>query len=115
LLNQPEAVWISGVVAALIASATMAGNALVDRLALFCTRRTTLLLWAAGISSAAAIGVGMSGTFWLALILLMIMMGAAGVAQPVSQAYVHHLIPSAKRATIISFNSMIASTGSIIG
>jgi MFS family permease len=115
LLNQPEAVWISGVVAALIASATMAGNALVDRLAQFCTRRTTLLLWAAGISSAAAIGVGLSGTFWLALILLMIMMGAAGVAQPVSQAYVHQLIPSAERATIISFNSMIASTGSIIG
>lgn len=115
LLNQPDAVWISGIVAALVASATMAGNALVDRLARFCTKRTTLLLWAAGVSAVAAIGVGLSGTFWLALLFLMLMMGASGVTQPVAQAYIHQLIPSAERATIVSFSSMIGSTGSILG
>jgi MFS family permease len=45
----------------------------------------------------------------------MLMMGASGVTQPVAQAYTHQLIPSAERATIVSFSSMIGSTGSILG
>jgi Na+/melibiose symporter-like transporter len=46
-----EAVWVAGVYAAMISLATMGGNALVEYFTRFCGRRTTLLLWAAGIGA----------------------------------------------------------------
>ena len=114
LLNRPDAVWIAGVIAALNALAMMSGNALVERLAKYCANRTTLLLSAAVVGSLAAVGVGLSGSFVPALVFLLFMMGAAGVSQPVAQAYLHRQIPSGERATIVSFNSMISSGGSIV-
>ena len=60
-------VWVSGAVAAAIALATIVGNAVVDWFSQFCGRRTTLLLWASGVQTAAAVGVGVAGSFWLAV------------------------------------------------
>jgi hypothetical protein len=34
---------------------------------------------------------------------------------PVKQAFLHQMIPSAQRATVISFNSMLDSAGGVIG
>lgn len=115
MIGQPDAIWIAGIVSAFVALAMIIGNGLVERLARYCTRRTTLLMWAAAVQSVAAILLGLSGSFWVSLVMLLIMMGAAGVSQPVAQAYLHGLIPSEERATIVSFNSMIGSIGSIFG
>jgi hypothetical protein len=68
--------------------ATIAGNALVEFCARLCGRRTTLLIWAAVIAVAAAAGVGLVGSFWSAVALLLIAT-AAGVGAPVQQAYLH--------------------------
>ena len=114
LLGQ-EAVWLSGVVAALISLATMAGNALVERLSRYCINRTTLLLWAAGVSALASIGVGLVKSFWPAVALLLLYMAALGVSAPVRQAYLHELTTSDKRAAIVSFDSMIGNSGGILG
>lgn len=110
-----EAVWVAGVVAALISLAMMAGNSIVDFLTRFCGRRTTLLLWAAAVFSLAMMGVGLSKSFWLAVALILIAMVAAGVNQPVRQALIHRQIPSEQRASIVSFDSMVASGGSMVG
>jgi hypothetical protein len=64
-----DAVWIAGVLAALISLSTIAGNALVDRISRHCGRRTTLMLWAAAVQAVAAIGVGLAGEFGLAVAL----------------------------------------------
>ncbi len=114
LLGQ-EAVWVAGVVAALISLAMIAGNSIVDYLSRFCGRRTTLLLWAAGVFSIAMVGVGLTNSFWLAVALLLVAMVASGVNTPVRQALIHRLIPSEQRASIVSFDSMVASGGSMIG
>jgi MFS family permease len=110
-----EAVWISGVVAALIALATMGGNSLVEWLARFCGKRTTLMLWPAGISTLAIIAVGLVHSFFPAVLLLLISMVAQGVITPVQQAFMHQMIPSKQRAAIVSFNSMIGNGGGILG
>lgn len=86
LLGQ-DLVWVAGVVAALIALSTMAGNSLVEWATRYCGKRTTLLLWAAGIQSIAAIGVGLAGSFWLAVALYLVVMVTTGVWGPVRQAY----------------------------
>lgn len=106
-----EEVWVAGVVAALISLATIAGNSVVEWFTRYCGKRTTLLLWAAGIQTAAAVGVGLVSSFWIALPLLLLMMGTLGVMGPVKQAFLHQTIPSEQRATIVSFDSLVGSGG----
>jgi MFS family permease len=110
-----EITWVAGVIAALISVSTILGNTIVDWLSGFCGRRTTLLLWGAGVSAAALIAVGLAGSFWAAVPLYLLSMGAHGVLTPVKQAYLHKLIPSEQRATVISFDSLLASGGSMVG
>jgi MFS family permease len=110
-----DAVWVSGVVAALIALSTIAGNTLVELFTRVCGKRTTLLLWAAGVMVAAVVGVGLAGSFWLALALLLVATVAEGVAMPVQQAYLHQVVPSSQRATVVSSVSLVSSAGGIGG
>jgi MFS family permease len=110
-----EAVWVAGIIAALIALAMMAGNSIVEYLTSFCGRRTTILLWTTAVFSIAMIGVGVTNSFWLAVALFLVAMAAIGVSQPIKQAIIHGLIPSEQRATIVSFDSMVASGGGVLG
>jgi MFS family permease len=114
LLDQ-DAVWVAGVVAALLALAMTLGNGLVGFFTRYCGRRTTILLWAAVAYSAAAIGVGLAGTFALALGALLAMAVAMGVTMPVRQAFIHGMVASGQRATVVSFDSMISGVGSVGG
>ena len=110
-----DAVWVAGLVTAGIALSTIAGNQLVDVLSRRCGRRTTLLLGAAAVETTAAVALGLVSSFWLALPALLLIMGASGVTSPVRQAYLHQVVPSQKRATVVSFDSMISNTGGIGG
>jgi MFS family permease len=110
-----DAVWVSGVVAALIALSTIAGNTLVELFTRVCGKRTTLLLWAAAVMVAAVVGVGLAGSFWLAVALLLVATVAEGVAMPVQQAYLHQVVPSSQRATVVSSVSLVSSAGGIGG
>jgi MFS family permease len=110
-----DAVWVTGIVAALIALSTMVGNGLVDYLANFCGKRTTLLLASSGVMAVAVVGVGLVDSFVPAVLLFLLAMGATGVGFPVQQAYLHALVPSTERATVVSFGSLVASAGGIGG
>ncbi len=110
-----NAVWVAGVVAAMISLSMIAGNMLVDWFGQFCGRRTTLLSCAAAVQTIAAIGVGLAGNFWLAVACLVIVTGAMGVIGPVKQAYLHQLIPSEQRASVISLDGMMGSAGGVVG
>jgi len=110
-----DAAWVAGVVSALVALATIAGNGLVEYVAGFCGRRTTLLLASGAVLAAATIGVGLAGSFWPAVVLLLVAMGATGVGTPVQLAYLHAVVPSAERATVASAASLVGSAGGIGG
>ncbi len=110
-----DAVWVAGAAASAIAGAMMVGNAIVDQLSRFCGRRTTLLLWAGAVETIAAIAVGLTSEFWLALVAMVLWATAIGVTGPVKQAYLHASVPSGHRATVISFDSMFGNGGGIAG
>jgi hypothetical protein len=110
-----NAVWFAGVVAAAIALSTMLGNGVVDYFTRLCGRRTTLLLWAAGIQSLAAVGVGLAPDFPTALVCLLIVTATMGVVSPVRQAYFHQRVSGEQRATVVSFDSMVGSLGGVGG
>ncbi|MEM7534175.1 MAG: MFS transporter [Chloroflexota bacterium] len=114
LLGQ-DITWVAGVIAALISVSTIVGNSVVEWFTQYCGKRTTLLLWAAGIQTVAAVGVGLASSFWVAVPLYLIVMAGMGVWTPVRQAYMHQLIPSEQRASVISFDSLVSSGGSMFG
>ena len=109
-----DAVWVAGAVAALLALAMIAGNALTDWFSRYCGKRTTLLLWAAAAMTAASVGVGLAGSFWPALMFFLIVAVAMGTTGPVKQAYLHNSIPSEQRASVTSFDSMFANGGGVL-
>lgn len=110
-----DAIWVSGAAASAIALSMIMGNALVEWLTRFCGRRTTLLLWAAGGQAAAAAAVGLTGSFAVALVFMVLLATGLGVAGPVKQAYLHAIIPSEQRASVISFDSMFGNGGGVVG
>ena len=114
LLNT-DAVWVAGVIAAATSLATICGNTLVEYFTRFCGKRTTLLLWASAVHTAAAIGIGLAPSFWVALALLLFLMGSLGVVTPVKQSYLHQVVPAEHRATVVSFDSMVGNAGGIVG
>jgi MFS family permease len=115
LLGQPEAVWVSGVVTALVSFIGIVGNWLVARYMNRFRLRTTVLIGTAALLSVTTIGVGLADSFWLAVPLFLLGMLAFNIFAPVKQSYLHQLIPSGQRATVISFDSMMGSGGGVIG
>jgi MFS family permease len=114
-LLDSDAIWVSGFVAAGIAFATILGNQIVTFASRYCGKRTTLLLAAAGLQSAAAIVMGLTGSFWIAVAGVLLLSVSLGITGPVHSAYLHQVVPSEQRATVVSFDSMLASGGSIGG
>jgi MFS family permease len=114
-LLDSDAIWISGFVAAGIALSTIAGNQLVTFAARFCGKRTTLLIGAATVETTAAVALGLATSFWFALAALLLVTASMGVTSPVRSAYLHQVVPSGQRATVVSFDSMVSNAGGIGG
>ena len=114
-LLESDAIWVAGLVAAGVALSMMAGNQIVAFASHYCGKRTTLLIGAAAISTCAAVVVGLANSFWVALAALLVVMASSGVTSPVRSAYLHQVVPSEQRATVVSFDSMVSSAGGIGG
>ena len=114
-LLDSDAVWVSGLVAAGIALATMGGNQLVAYASRYCGRRTTLLLGSGAAFALAAIAIGLANSFWVALAGVLVASAALGVTGPVHSGYLHQVVPTEQRATVVSFDSMLSNAGSTGG
>ena len=110
-----DAIWVAGLVAAGIALATIAGNQIVTFASRYCGKRTTLLIGAAVLQSAAAVLIGVTGSFWVAVVGVLLVSVGLGVTSPVHSSYLHQVVPSEQRATVVSFDSMLSNAGSIGG
>jgi sugar phosphate permease len=53
------------------------------------------------------------GSFWAAAALLLVVTAAMGVAGPVKQAFLHQVVPSAQRASVLSFDSLVSNAGGV--
>jgi len=110
-LLDSDAVWVVGLIMAGLSLATIVGNQIVEVLSKRCGRRSTLLIWASGVSTVAAVIIGITSTFAVAVAALLVVAGAMGVMMPVRQAYLHEVTESEHRATVVSFDAMVASLG----
>jgi MFS family permease len=110
-----DAIWLAGVIAALFSLAGILGNAVVGRLVKPGRRRTTILLATSAVLSATMVATGAIQFFWVTVPVFLVGAVAAGIEEPVRQTYLHHSIPTSERATLVSFDALVGSVGSIGG
>ena len=114
LWGNQKAYGIAGLVAALVAAAQILSGFLTPLIRRAFRRRTSALLILEALAVAMLALIGLAGTFWVTTVLIMLWALAAYVGTPIRQAYLNGMIPSHERATILSFDSLINSTGGIV-
>jgi MFS family permease len=114
LYGDPEAYGIAGLVAAIVAGAQIVGGIIAPSIRSLFRRRTSALLAAEGLSVATLLLIGLIESFGavIALIVVWGLLFAASV--PIRQAYLNDRIPSQQRATILSFDALMSSSGGVV-
>jgi MFS family permease len=114
LYGRGESYAIAGLAAAIVAGAQIAGGFLVPLVRKVFRLRTSLLITAAVASALALVSIGLTTNFWAALGLLVGWAIIFAASMPIRQAYLNELIPSAQRATVLSSDNLLSSSGGVI-
>jgi len=131
LAGRPGAAWLSGLVTALITLSQILGQLLAGRQdkhdegakkMVSAKLSRAMLIATMGALITGLAGLNFLRTFSdallapaLAILGLMLLMGSLGYAGPFLRDALHSRIPSEKRATIVSLDSLVGSGGAIIG
>jgi MFS family permease len=114
LYGDEQAYSIAGLAAAILAGAQIAGGVLAPRIRRLVGRRTTALIAGLLVEVALLALLGVTTAFWVAVVLL-VLWGLAGAATlPIRMAYMNGLIASEQRATVLSFDNLLGSSGGVV-
>jgi MFS family permease len=113
LYGDPQAYQVAGVVAAIVAGAQILGGVAAPSIRRLFHRRTSALIATAGLSVITLGLIGIVESFWAVIGLTAVWGLLFAAARPIRQAYINGLIPSRQRATILSFDSLMASSGGV--
>jgi MFS family permease len=114
LYDNPEAYGIAGLVAAIVAGAQIVGGIAAPRIRKLFHRRTSALFAATAASAATLALIGVFEQFWVVIGLIAVWGLLFAASMPIHHAYLNGLIPSQQRATILSFDSMMGSSGGVV-
>jgi MFS family permease len=114
LSGHPEAYGIAGLVAAIVAGAQIIGGIVAPWIRRLFHRRTSALLAAEAAGTVTLALIGALDQFWVVLGLIVVWGLLSAAAFPIRRAYLNGLIPSAQRATILSFDSLLGSSGGVV-
>ena len=114
LHGDPDAYAIAGLAAALVAGTQILGGWAAPRIRRRFAKRTTALILFGAVGSASLVLLGLTAAFWAALVLIAIWGMAFAAEGPVRQAYINDMIPSKQRATVLSFDSLMGSSGGVV-
>ena len=113
LYGDPEAYQVAGLVAAIVAGAQILGGLTAPRIRRLFHRRTSALLLTAGVSAGTLAIIGIVDNFYVVIALIVVWALLSAASMPIRQTYLNGLIPSTERASILSFDSMMASLGGV--
>ncbi len=113
LYGDPQAYQVAGLVAAIVAGAQIAGGIAAPRIRRLFARRTSALIVMAGLSVVSLGLIGIVESFWAVIGLIAVWGLLFAATMPIRQTYLNGLIPSRQRATILSFDSMMSSSGGV--
>ena len=114
LYGDPTAYGIAGLAAAIVAGAQILGGFATPFLRGLFHRRTSALITAEVLSVAALVGIGLIESFGAVIVLISVWGLLFAASTPIRQAYLNDMIPSQQRATILSFDSLMSSTGGVV-
>jgi MFS family permease len=114
LFGDPRAYSVAGLAAAIVAGAEVVGGWLAPYVRRLFRKRTSVLILSGSISALILLVLGFARVFWVALVLLTLWAVIDSAAMPVRQAYVNDMIPSKQRATVLSFDSLMGSSGGVV-
>jgi MFS family permease len=113
LYGDPDAYQIAGLSAAIVAGAQILGGMSAPRIRRLFRRRTSALLVTAALSTIALVMVGLVESFWPVIAFTVVWALLFAATMPIRQTYMNGLIPSRQRATILSFDSLMSSSGGV--
>jgi MFS family permease len=114
LWGNERAFAIAGLAAAIVAGAQIAGGLLVPYFGRLVRRRTSILLGGTALATTALAVIGLVSSFWMTIGLLVLWGLVFSAVMPVRQAYLNDLIESRERATVLSFDSLLGSSGAVV-
>ena len=114
LYGRRDSYSIAGLAAAVVAATQIIGGYMVVHLQRAFRRRTSFLFVGSVVSAAALALIGLVSSFWAALILLAVWAMVFSALTPVRQAFLNGLIPSEERATVLSADNLLASSGGVV-
>jgi MFS family permease len=113
LYGDPEAYQIAGLVAAIVAGAQIVGGLAAPRIRRLFHRRTSALITTSLLSVLALALIGIVENFWAVIGFIAVWGLLFAASMPIRQTYLNGLIPSQQRATILSFDSLMESSGGV--
>jgi MFS family permease len=114
LYGNDHAYGIAGLAAAIVAGAQILGGMAATGIRRLFRRRTSALIMAEAVSALSLVLVGLTQSFWIVIGLIVVWGLLFSAAMPIRQAYINDQIPSEQRATILSFDSLMASSGGVV-
>src|SRR4029079_5121843 len=100
--------------AAIVAAAQIAGGYLAPTFRKLFRKRTTALILGTRLSAGRLATLGLTDSFWVALVLLAGWAMVFAAEMPIRQAYLNDMIPSRQRATVLSCDSLMGSSGGVV-
>jgi MFS family permease len=113
LYGDPQAYQIAGLSAAIVAGAQILGGIAAARIRGLFRRRTSALIATSGLTVVTLALIGIVESFWPVIALTVVWGLLFAATMPIRQSYLNALIPSRQRATILSFDSLMASGGGV--
>jgi MFS family permease len=113
LYGDREAFGIAGLAAAIVAGTEMIAGLIVPGVRRWFARRTHALIATSLIGLSCLALIGTTSSFWVAIALLVVWGLTFSMGVPIRQAYLNGIIPSQQRATVLSFDNLMASAGGV--
>src|SRR5215813_12676594 len=114
LYGNQESYAIAGVAASLVAAAEIGGAFIVPLARKIFRRRTSALLIGICASAGVLLLMGLCGRFGIALALLTGWALIYAASRPIRQAFLNGIVPSGQRATVLSSDNLLASSGGVL-
>ncbi|WP_426986054.1 MFS transporter [Pseudarthrobacter sp. Y6] len=114
LFGDPHAYSVAGLAAGIVAGAQVVGGWLAPMVRRQVHKRTTVLVVSSIMGALILVALGITRVFWVALLLLVLWALVSAAGTPVRQAYLNDMIDSKQRATVLSFDSLMGSSGGIV-
>jgi MFS family permease len=114
LYGDPGAFGVAGLAASIVAGTQMLAGLLAPRVGRLIHRRTDALIAIYLIGGGCLLGLGLTSSFPVAVLLLVIWGLSFSIGMPIRQTYINGIIPTEQRATVLSLDSLMSSAGGTV-